>query len=287
MFSNHVQPLAATLGLLIVLTGAGCQQLEQALAGAPKPGADIRGVRFGNIDLEQATMLFDVDITNPYDVEIPLLDLDYALETGGAKFLTGKGDLSGMLPAKGTKTFEIPATVNFKQLLAAAQGVRPGEVVPYTASMNVFYDAPVVGRKSWPVSKKGELPVPTAPEVKISAIEFEKLDLTEASALVKLNLKNTNKFKVDVNELAYGLSLGGSEVARSALADPAKFDPGDSEDITIPISFSPTQFGLALFNMLRGEGADYEIAGNMNVDTPFGQMNLPYQRAGDTVLKRN
>ena len=38
--------------------------------------------------------------------------------------------------------------------------------------------------------------------------------------------------------------------------------------------------------MLKGSGSSFEIAGDMQLGTKFGDLNLPYQQKGKTVFER-
>ena len=43
---------------------------------------------------------------------------------------------------------------------------------------------------------------------------------------------------------------------------------------------------MAVFGMLTGRGAGYSLSGTLAIDTPFGPMALPIDKAGDTIFRR-
>ena len=146
--------LAAMAGLLAGT--AGCGMLE-------KPGAQITGVKIQDISVTDATMLLDVKVDNPYTVPLPMSDVDYALSSQGQKFLTGKADVAGTVPAGGSKTLGVPVRISYLELINAVKGARPGATIPYKADLGLSVDAPVWGAMRVPVSKEGQLSIPTAP----------------------------------------------------------------------------------------------------------------------------
>jgi len=145
----------AAIALGALLTGAtGCGMME-------KPSASITGVKLQNVKLTDATMLFDVKVDNPYTVPLPMSNVDYALSSQGQQFLAGKADVQGTVPAAGSKTLGVPVRISFLELINVVKGARPGATIPYRAEMGLSVDAPVLGRLRVPMSKEGELSIPT------------------------------------------------------------------------------------------------------------------------------
>lgn len=277
---------AALTALIALATGlAGCETLQGFVDTAPKPSARIKAVNLGALSLEQAALNFDVEIDNPYSVGLPLVDLDYAIASDGRAFLSGAAPISGSIPARGSRIVTVPATVRFADLMGALEGVRPGAVVPYTADLNLSVDAPGLGEVKLPLQKRGELPIPTVPSVALESIDWESLTLERAAALLTIRITNLNQFPLDLSRLDYALSLAGTPVVETSLRQAVSFSAGGEGVLEIPIALAPKDLGLAAFRMLTGDGAGYELGGLMNVDTPFGPLDLPFQSAGRTSFR--
>ena len=139
----------------VLVTGvSGCAMLE-------KPTARVTGVNVKGISLTEATMLFDVEVANPYTVVLPMGNVDYALSSGGARFLTGKADAQGTVPAGSTKSFGLPVRISYVELLNAVKEARPGATIPYTADFGLSVNLPALGPYRVPMSKTGELAIPS------------------------------------------------------------------------------------------------------------------------------
>ncbi|QNN24818.1 LEA type 2 family protein [Planctomycetales bacterium ZRK34] len=279
----HRRTLLSLVVALMLLATGGCETVQSVLNNSPKPGASVAGVRLADLSLQKVDLLFDVDVSNPYSVPLPLTNLNYALASGGNEFLSGKADVAGSVPAGGSKRVTVPATVTFVSLANTLGAVKPGSVLPYDAKMNLSVDAPL-GPVSLPIRKSGQLPVPAVPKVELASMQWKTLTLSEAAAVMKLNVENTNQFDIDLGKLGYALQLGGKSIAAGGVDKSVSFGKGQTREIEIPISFSPSNLGLAALNMLRGKGASYSIGGDMAVNTPFGPMNMPYQRSGQTTF---
>ncbi len=265
---------------------SGCQSLEGILATAPKPTARIIGTEMKNLSLEKIDLIFNVEVANPYAVDLPLLDLAYTVGSGGTSLLQGTIKPSGAVQARGTSLIQIPARIIFASLIRTLKGVRPGSVVPYKADLTLGVDAPVAGRLTLPLSKSGELPVPAAPEVEVSSFEIAKLGMDETIATAKLQVKNTNSFALNLSRLSIELALGANKVANTSLANSAKIAPGQTVTVDVPLSFSPRSFGLAVINLLRGDKSAYSLVGSLYAGTPYGPLMLPFNRNGNTIIKK-
>lgn len=151
MTSRYLTALSAAA---LLASTVGCDMIE-------KPSASIAGVSIEDVSLTDATMLFDVNVSNPYSVPLPLSNVDYALASQGQQFLTGKADVQGSVPAKGSKTLGVPVRINYLKLIEAVKGARPGAKIPYQADLGLSVDTPVMGAMRVPMSKEGELDIPT------------------------------------------------------------------------------------------------------------------------------
>jgi LEA14-like dessication related protein len=246
-----------------------------------RPSARVVGATLEDVSLRDATLAFDVEVTNPYSLPLPLVDVDYALSGRGKPLVSGKAPLTGTIPAGQKRTFQVPAKVTFSEVLSALRDFRPGQVLPYTAEMGFSLDTPVLGALRLPVRKEGELPVPTAPDVRLQQIRWEKLTLRQAKGVVELALTNRNEFSMDLREMTSQLSLSGVEVGRLDVSKAVSLArSGGKGSLEIPISFSAAKVGLGLFRMLSGSGAQYDLTGSLDVATPYAPMRLPLSAKG-------
>jgi LEA14-like dessication related protein len=155
------------LSILPILVTAGCEPVQQLLGGVPKPTARLAGMQFGDIDLKAATLLFDVEIDNPYTVALPLLNLDYAVASGQTPLFEGKADTQTVIPAKGKQSVSLPVKIgymDFLNALAELKDVRPGSSIPYTADVGLSFNTEALGPLRLPLKKTGQVAIPELPK---------------------------------------------------------------------------------------------------------------------------
>jgi LEA14-like dessication related protein len=146
--------------VLVSVLFIGCETMQHGL-NLKKPTAQMTGLKFENVKLNSATLLFDVEVHNPYPVALPLMNLDYGLSSGAEPFLTGSADLQTTVPAKSKKTVSLPANINYLDMLRALKAIRPGSKIPYKADLGLSVDTPALGLIKLPLKKEGEVVLPT------------------------------------------------------------------------------------------------------------------------------
>lgn len=161
---------AMAAGVLFVFC-AGCDTLNAL--GVRKPTASLQGLKFQDISLDSATLLFDVEVDNPYAVALPLVNMDYGLTSNNNPLLSGGADVQSTIPAHGKKVVSLPAQIKYLDLVKAFKDFRPGSTIPYEAAVGLSVDAPALGKLRLPISQKGQLAVPTIPD--IQKIDWQKL----------------------------------------------------------------------------------------------------------------
>lgn len=105
---------------------AGCNALPPADLKPPRLSfADFRVEELG---LSEIRFLLAVDTENPNDVEIPLRNVDFALELLGRPFADGKVlEREVTLPALGDRTIPVQFTVPTARLLRLLRSLRSAQ----------------------------------------------------------------------------------------------------------------------------------------------------------------
>lgn len=269
--------LPILLGLALL---PGCALLQSLLGSTQQPSAKVTDVRISELSLSELTLVFDVAITNPYTVPLPLVNIDYAVASQGKPFLQGQAALQGDVPAGQTKTVSLPAKVVFVELLKLLQSVRPGAIIPYHGTLGLSVNAPVLGALRLPLEKDGTLPVPAPPSVSIASVRWQQLSFAGVAGVLALRVANPNAFGFDVAGLDYDIKLGGHPLARGGLVQAASVAAGAAQELGIQVSLSTAQAGMGLLQLLQGQSSGYSLDGALSIGTPFGPLRVPLRVAG-------
>ena len=263
------------------------EKIEGAI-GFGKPTADVTGLHVPSINLEKAEFVIEILIKNPNPVPIPLIDINYLIESDGRKLISGLIPDAGTLKAHGEETVKIPVTLIYDDIKNTYADIKPGSIIPYRIKVDLLVDVPVFGRITLPLEKTGEIPIPYKPDIDIERIKFDRFSFEETVAVLHLKLENKNDFDLGLNDLDYEVWLCDESIGSVDLQKSANLVKNGITYIDIPITFRPKDFGSALWDMIRGKGTGYSMKGNINVDTPFGAMKLPITKEGGTTrIKKN
>ncbi|XP_008803392.1 desiccation-related protein At2g46140-like [Phoenix dactylifera] len=262
------------------------EKIEETV-GFGKPTADVTAVHIDSIDLERADLVVDVLVANPNPIPIPLVDINYLIESGGRKLVSGKIPDAGTIHAHGSETIKVSLTLIYDDIKSSYDDIEPGSVIPYKVRVELTVDLPVFGNITLPMEKNGEMPVPYKPEIDLQKIKFDSFSFEETSATLFLKVENMNDFDLGLNSLEYEMCLGEVSIGGARLSKSAVIAKKGNGVVELPISFRPKEFGSALWDMIRGKGTGYSMKGSLDVNTPFGPMKLPFHReGGSTKLKK-
>ncbi|KAL6971821.1 hypothetical protein U1Q18_031503 [Sarracenia purpurea var. burkii] len=263
------------------------EKIEETI-GFGKPTADVTGIHIPCINLEKADIVIDVLVKNPNPIPIPLIDINYLIESDGRKLISGLIPDAGTLHAHGSETVKIPVTLIYDDIKSTHESIKPGSIIPYRIKVDLIVDVPIFGRLTLPLEKTGEIPIPYKPDIDIEKIQFQRFSFEETVAVLHLKLENKNDFDLDLKELDYEVWLSNVSIGGAELSDSTKIEKSGISNFEIPITFRPKDLGSSLWGMIRGKGTGYTMKGNIHVDTPFGAMKLPISKEGGTTrLKKN
>lgn len=261
-------------------------KIEEAV-GFGKPTADVTAVHIPFIDLKKADLVIDLLVTNPNPIPIPLVDINYLVESDGRKLISGLIPDAGTIHAHGSETVKVPVSLIYDDIKSTYNDIKSGSIIPYKIKVDLIVDVPVIGNITLPLEKTGEIPVPYKPSVDLEKIKFDTFSFEETSATLHLKVDNKNDFDLGLNSLEYEVWLAEVSIGGAQLSKSAKIDKNGQNVVELPISFRPKDFGSALWDMIRGRGTGYTMKGSLDVDTPFGPMKLPFSReGGNTRLKQ-
>ncbi|HMS15841.1 MAG TPA: LEA type 2 family protein [Planctomycetota bacterium] len=279
-------PRLPLLLLLALFPLCSCAEINDLVGSMNKPGVKVAGMDLAGLSLDGVDLNFDLDVSNPYSVPLPVAGLDYALKSGGAPFLNGNSTYQGLIPAGSVQRIPLSARVGFTEALRLLQGIKPGAIVPYDAELGVSVDAPGIGPLRLPVESSGSFPIPTIPTVSIDQVRWETLGLSEAKGVIGLKVGNGNSFPLDLDRLSYSLDLAGLSVASTSLTKALSLKPENSGILEIPVSLRPMDLGMAALSLLSKGDASWSLRGTMDTLTPFGALSLPVGGTGRTPMVR-
>ncbi|CAD6240655.1 unnamed protein product [Miscanthus lutarioriparius] len=132
------------------------------LANIQKPEAELADVSVGHVGRDGATLAGRVDVRNPYSHAIPVCELSYSLWSAGREVASGTVPDPGSLAGGGATTrLDVPVRVPYDFLASLVRDAGSDWDIDYEMRVGLTVDLPVVGNLTLPLTKSGELKLPT------------------------------------------------------------------------------------------------------------------------------
>jgi LEA14-like dessication related protein len=131
------------------------------------------------------------------------------------------------------------------------------------------------------------------PQVELQNVQLGSLGLRGGTLLVNLKVVNPNRFGLHAHQLRYDLRIadtvqpgedGWIDFANGLYDQPFTVSARDSAFVQIPVEFTYGGLGSATATILRTGAFDYNARGSVDVRTPVGTRNVPFQRRGSVSL---
>jgi SAM-dependent methyltransferase len=193
---------------------ASCQTNQQ-LRHFDKPTARIVDLKFQDVQLDYATLLFEIEVDNPYPAYLPLVSLNYSLTSGGNTFLTATAAHETAIAPNSKELVSLPDEVIYVRLLKSLNG-KPGSIIPYKTELQLWVDAPDLGQIKLPLRHEGLLSLPKAVEINVDGKIYSSLDVPFVSTPQDVVDKMLQLAKLKKDDLVYDLGCGDGRIPVTA-----------------------------------------------------------------------
>ncbi|CAO2161647.1 unnamed protein product [Urochloa humidicola] len=132
------------------------------VAKVEKPEAELADVSVGHVGRDGATLASRIDVRNPYSHAIPpVCEISYSLRSAGREVASGTMPDPGSLTAGDTTRLDVPVKVPYDFLVSLVRDAGSDWDIDYEMRVGLTVDLPVVGNLTLPLTKSGELKLPT------------------------------------------------------------------------------------------------------------------------------
>ncbi|XP_058103584.1 late embryogenesis abundant protein Lea14-A [Magnolia sinica] len=147
------------------LIGKAKNFVAEKVAHIKKPEANLTDVSVKKVSKDSATFNGQVSVSNPYSHDLPICEITYSLKSADRVIASGTMMDPGSIKAKETTALDIPLKVPYDFLLSLAKDVGKDWDIDYEFQVGLCMQIPVIGKFTLPLSKKGEMKLPTIADV--------------------------------------------------------------------------------------------------------------------------
>jgi len=190
---------------ILLFTGiqyvAGCQSLEHFFQ---KPTVTFNTIKIKDMTIQDATAVFYFDVSNPNPVGGTLSSLNYDLDVNKKSIASGTANKGLQVPAEGTKTIELPVSINYFDIIDSVSDLIKKKEITYDLDGAFNFMG-----FNLPYHTSGKFTLPELPGIIVKKINMNTFSWAGAALDIVLELENNNSFGVNLNGLEYNISMGG------------------------------------------------------------------------------
>ncbi|MDT8303566.1 MAG: methyltransferase domain-containing protein [Sedimentisphaerales bacterium] len=190
-------------------------QTNQQVSHFDKPTARIIDIKFKDVQLDYATLLFEIEVENPYPADLPLVSINYSLTSGGNTFLTAAPAKAAPIAPNSKELVSLPDEVIYARLLRSLNG-NPGSTIPYRTELQLWVDAPDLGQIKLHLRHEGLLSLPEEAEITVDGRIYHSLDVPFVFTPADVVDKMLQMAKLKKDDLVYDLGCGDGRIPVTA-----------------------------------------------------------------------
>jgi LEA14-like dessication related protein len=131
------------------------------------------------------------------------------------------------------------------------------------------------------------------PLVTLESVALAGLGLRGGTLMVNVQIENPNPFPLTANQVRYQLAIADvasvedttwTNLAVGSHEERLSVGAGQVETVQVPVEFTYSGLGNAASSLLRAGTFAYRPTGAVNVSTPLGDYEVPFQRGGVVAL---
>ncbi|KAM0944443.1 hypothetical protein DsansV1_C11g0108871 [Dioscorea sansibarensis] len=139
--------------------------VAEKIAKMKKPEANVDDVSLHNVSRDAAMFNAAISIHNPYSHDLPICEISYTLKSAGRVVVSGKMEDPGSIEAEKNTKVDVPMKVPYDFLVSLMKDVGRDWDVDYELCVGLTLDIPIFGNFTIPLSKQGELKLPTLSDI--------------------------------------------------------------------------------------------------------------------------
>jgi len=280
-------PIQQSLILFFILFLTGCAELTK-YTETIKPTAKLTDTRLANINFDQADLVFDLAVKNQNPIAINLAGLNYDLKIENQSLISGVTAQGLEIKPVSTSAVQLPVTLKFDDLKKLPGELWQQDSFNYQLDTEIIVDLPVIGNYAIPVTKRGELPVPKLPDIKIKGVQIKNLSYKEAELVAQVEINNPNAFDLAFSDFDYQLNINQQQWGQGSIAQRSSIPQKGKATIDIPVKLNMLSMGQTAYQALSNkQPLEYQLKGGISLDTGIELLrnyNMPLDIKGKATL---
>lgn len=249
----------------------------------------LKETRIKDFGMAGLSYVFYVNIANSSSSAYYLSGYNYRFLVNQKEYFHLQRSLDNRIkiePRK-SKLLSFPIKITFAHLFRLVEGIEGEESLEgnWTGTMS-FSDAKKDrGRLLFDFS--GEFPVVKKMEVKFLSLQLDDLTIGGADTRFEASLVNPNIFDVKIERISYKLYLRNSLISEETVSGGKTIVSHGEQPFSFPVLINFFEVGKDVYTMLQMTSSLCRFSGEIDVQTEWGRVKIPFDRTGRVTIGRN
>lgn len=250
---------------------------------------EIREKRIRDFSLEGLTIVFYVNIANSSSTSYYLSGYEYRFLVDQRDYLQMRTGLEEglLIKPKDETLIAFPVKITYENLFRAI----PDMEQKLQSSCNLvgwaWFSDGRRDRGKLPLAFSADFPIFKKPEVDFVVLRVNTLTIGGADIEFEIKFENDNSFELLVDRISYTLSLGEYPIRQGAVAGDKNIEKQGEKIFTLPFLIDFFDVGKAVYDLLRQSSVSCSFSGELDVQTVWGRLTIPFDIRKDVPVERN
>jgi len=178
----------------------------------------------------------------------------------------------------GATLISIPVKITYELLFQAIPGV--DEKASCDLSGELTFADSKKRQERVPVAVSGNFPIFKDPEVELLPLRIRDLTVGGSDLTFEVRLRNPNFFDFIVDRITYKLLLAGTTVSVGMLGGNKNIDARGDKVFSLPMLLDFFETGTGLLEALTKQSVPCQFSGEIEVDSIWGKLKVPFDKKG-------
>ncbi len=137
-----------------------------------------------------------------------------------------------------------------------------------------------------PFSFSGEFPIYRNPQVDLVALNINMLTIGGSDLNLEIKLINTNGFELLVQRVSYRIKVGNHPIGDGIIGGDKSIPANGEKTFQLPKLLNFFEVGKDVYAFLQQDTASCQFSGEIEIQTVWGRLNLPFDVSKDTVINK-
>lgn len=249
----------------------------------------LKETRIKDFSMAGLSYVFYVNIANSSSSAYYLSSYDYRFLVNQKEYFRLQRSLDNRIkiePRK-NKLLSFPIKITFAHLFRLVEGIEGEESLEgnWTGTMSFSDVKKDRGRLLFDFS--GEFPVVKRLEVKFLSLQLEDLTIGGADTRFEASLVNPNIFDVKIERISYKLYLRESLISEETVSGGKTIVSHGEQSFSFPMLINFFEVGKDVYTMLQMASSLCRFTGEIDVQTEWGRVKIPFDQTGRVAIGRN